>query len=59
MLPDALIALLIRDHDATKATARLRDDEPPFGLDRRESVCPLCNLVHWSKHITPCLDCTN
>jgi hypothetical protein len=30
---------------AKEVTHRLRDDEPPAGLDRNERVCPVCKLV--------------
>ena len=58
MLPDAAVRYMVAAHDAEAATARLRDDEPPLGLEDRESICPACNLVHWSTAVRPCHDCT-
>lgn len=31
---------------AAEATARLRDDEPPFALAANEAICPGCRLAY-------------
>jgi hypothetical protein len=32
---------------AREVTERLREEEPPLGLDLREAVCHSCNLAFW------------
>lgn len=32
---------------AVEVTARLREDEPPLGLDESEAICPKCCLAYF------------
>ncbi|MGZ0151852.1 hypothetical protein ACXJJ3_32670 [Kribbella sp. WER1] len=32
---------------ADAATLRLRQEEPPLGLDEKEAICPSCNLAYF------------
>lgn len=47
-MPNIVIPVSSREaRHARELTERLREDEPPLGLDRTEIVCPVCQLASW------------
>ena len=34
---------------AAAATERLRGEDPPWGIDLRESICEGCSLAYWTE----------